>query len=227
MNNFLSPIYKSSSVSLIGLWLLFSQPANALDMQCNLTEYSQIKPAMIATMLEAANKGYLYRVNTSASNVTFQVNHFPFSTVEGNFHEFQGGMALPVETDQSRQALFIIKVDSMATGDQDLDEYLKSSVFFNATQFPDIIFVSTGFEWINESTARLIGELTLHGKTRPLVFDVHIDTTESYRVDQSLKMIMVASAEIQRSEFDMHGMSILVSDTVRFNLKIEATRVGS
>ena len=227
MNNFLSPIYKSSSVTLIGLLLLFSNPASALDMQCNPAEYSQIKPAMITTMLEAADKGYLYRVDTSASNVTFQVNHFPFSTVEGNFHEFQGGMALPVEIDQSRQALFIIKVDSMATGDQDLDEYLKSSVFFNATQFPDIIFVSTGFEWINESTARLIGELTLHGKTRPLVFNVHIDTNESHSIDQGLRMVMIASAEIQRSEFDMHEMSILVSDTVRFSLKIEATRVGS
>lgn len=225
MNNFLSPIYKSSSVTLIGLLLLFSNPASALDMQCNLTEYSQIKPAMIAAMMEAADKGYLYRVDASASNVSFQVNHFPFSTVEGNFHEFQGGLSLPVETGKSRQALFIIKVDSMATGDQDLDVYLKSSVFFNATQYPDIIFVSTGFEWINKSTARLIGELTLHGKTRPLVFNVHIDTTESYSVGQSLKMI--ASAEIQRSEFGMHEMSIFASDTVRFNLRIEATRVGS
>lgn len=227
MNNFLSPNYKSSAVYLISLWLLFSGPARALDLQCKLVENSQIEPAIIATMIEAANNGYLYRVDTNASNISFQVNHFPFSTIEGIFYEFQGGMSMPVETEQSRQALFVIKVSSMATGDQELDDYLKSPVFFNATQFPEIIFVSTGFEWINESTARLMGELTLHGKTRPLVFNVIIDTRENHSADKKLKMTMIASAEIQRSEFDMHEMSIFVSDTVRFNLKIEATRVGS
>ncbi len=227
MNNFLSPIYKILAVHLVSSWLLFSSSANALDLQCELSENSQIEPAVIATMIEAANNGYLYRVDTDASNVSFQVNHFPFSTIEGIFYEFQGGMSMPVETEQPRQALFVIKVNSMVTGDQELDDYLKSPVFFNATQFPEIIFVSTGFEWINESTARLVGELTLHGKTRPLVFNVIIDTSENYSVNQSLKMTLIASAEIQRSEFDMHEMSIFVSDTVRLNLKIEATRVGS
>jgi len=227
MNNFLSPRYKSPAIYLISLWLLFSSPASALDLQCELVKNSQIEPAVIATMIEAANNGYLYRVDTDASNVSFQVNHFPFSTIEGIFYEFQGGMSMPVETEQSRQALFVIKVSSMATGDQELDDYLKSPAFFNATQFPKIIFVSTGFEWINQSTARLMGELTLHGKTRPLVFNVIIDTSENYSLDRNLKMTMIASAEIQRSEFNMHEMSIFVSDTVRFNLKIEATRVGS
>lgn len=231
MNNFLSLLYerskRSSAVYLVSLLLLFAHPASAIDLQCDLAENSRIKPGVITAMLEAADKGNLYRVDTSTSNVAFQVNHFPFSSVEGHFSEFQGGLALPDGADQSRQALFVIKVDSMATGDHDLDDYLKSSVFFDATQFPDIIFVSTGFEWINESTARLFGELTLRGTTRPLVFNVHIDTTESYSIDQSLKMTMSASAEIQRSEFGMHELSLFVSDTVRFNLKIEASRVGS
>ena len=94
-------------------------------------------------------------------------------------------------------------------------------------QFPVILFVSTGFEIINESTARLIGELTLHGMTRPLVFNVQMNTAENYSSDISHRITMIASAEIQRSDFGMHGLQVFVSDTVRFNLKIDVSRVRS
>ena len=217
---------RRSVINLVSLWLLLSGPAGAVDLQCELAENSQINPAIISSMMEAAGKGYLYRVDTNTSDVNFQVNHFPFSSVEGHFNHFEGGMTLPVDTDQSRQTLFLIKVASVATGDDELDDYIKSAVFFDATQFPDIIFTSTGFEWVSESTARLHGELTLRGTTKPLIFTVHINTAENNSIDKQQKIIMVASAEIQRSEFGMHGMQVFISDTVRFNLKIEATRVG-
>ena len=115
----------------------------------------------------------------------------------------------------------------MATGDHKLDDYLKSTEFFNADQFPDIIFVSTGFEWIDDTQTRLHGELTLRGTTRPLVFNVHINTAENYGIGQSLKMTLSANAEIKRSEYGIHELPLLVSDTVRLRLKIEATRMLS
>jgi len=216
---------KNSTLLLASLMLLFSTPVNAFDLQCKLIEDAQFKPSTIAPMLEAANNGHLYRVHVDTSNVSFKVNHFPFSTVEGMFSEFEGGLALPEEMAQSKQALFIIKVASIATGDDDLNDYLKSSAFFNAEQFPVIIFVSTGFEWINESTARLIGNLTLHGMTNPLVFNVAINTTENVDSDKNEKLTMRANAEIHRSDFGMHGLQPLVSDKVKFNLKIEAFRI--
>ena len=231
MNNYLSLLYKQSkrhsALYLVSLWLMFSSPASAIDLQCNIAENAQIKPAVRALMIDAADKGYLYYTDNSTSLITFQVNHFPFSTVNGVFNQFQGGLALPVENEQSEQALFVIKADSVFTGDDEVDDYLKSSVFFNVTQFPEIIFVSTGFEWVDESTARLHGNLTLHGKTRPLVFNMYIDDRENDHVGEGQRMTMVASAEIKRSDFGMHELQIFVSDTVTFNLKIKAFRVRS
>ena len=106
-----------------------------------------------------------------------------------------------------------------------MNDYLKSSAFFNAEQFPVIKFVSTGFEWINESTAQLIGNLTLHGMTKPLIFNVAIDKTENADSNTNEKLTMLASAEIDRSNFGMHRLQMLVSDKVKFNLKIEAFRI--
>lgn len=229
MNNVLRLIQiyanRIAAVYLVVIWSLFARPAAAMDIHCDLAENTRINPAIINTMLEAADNGYLYSVDTSISNVSFQVNHFPFSSIKGQFKVFQGGLALPAEADESRQVLFLIKVNSMSTGDDDMDDYLKSTVFFDATRFPDIVFVSTGFEWINASTARLHGELTIRGTTRPLAFDVHINTSDSYSTEKDMKMTMSASAEIQRSEFGMHELPLLVSDTVRLKLRIEASRV--
>lgn len=216
---------RSFSSLLISLLLLISSTAEAIDLQCKLVEYVRFKPTTIALMQEAANNGYLYRVHVDTSNVSFKVNHFPFSTVEGRFSEFEGGLALPQEIAKSKQELFIIKVASVTTGDDDLNDYLKSSAFFNADQFPVIMFISTGFEWVNKTTARLVGNLTLHGMTKPLVFDVAIDTTENTGSDKNEKLTMLANAEINRSDFGMHGMQLLVSDKVNFRLKIEAYRM--
>lgn len=229
MNNLIRLIINTRkryfSMLLICSLLLFSSTADAFDLQCKLVEYDQIKPTTMTLMREAANNGYLYRVHVDTSNVSFKVNHFPFSTVEGRFSEFEGGMALPQEMAKSKQVLFIIKVASVTTGDDDLNDYLKSSAFFNADQFPVIIFISTGFEWVNKTTARLVGNLTLHGKTKPLVFDVAIDTNKNTESDKNEKLTMLAKAEINRSDFGMHGMQLLVSDKVIFKLKIDAYRM--
>jgi len=216
---------KSTTLFLVGLFILLPVPANASDFQCKLINSARLNKAAIAPLQAAADNGYLYRVQVDTSNVSFKVNHFPFSTVEGQFGEFEGGLALPEEIAQSKQALFIINVASMTTGDEDLNDYLKSSAFFNVEQFPVIIFVSTRFEWIDKSTAHLSGNLTLHGITRPLVFSVALDTRENINSGENKTLTMQASAEIQRSDFGMQNMQMLVDDKVTFNLKIEAFRL--
>ena len=229
MNNLLRVVSNSKrkhiTPLLCSLLLLFSAPVTAFDLQCKLIESAQVNPSTLTPMWDAADNGYLYRIKVDTSNVSFAVDHFPFSSVEGTFDEFEGGLALPEEVAKSKQALFIIKVASIATGDDDLNDYIKSSAFFNAEKFPVIIFVSTSFEWMDKSTAQLMGNLTLHGVTKAIVFNVIIDSTENNSPTKDEKLVMQASAEINRSDFGMHGLQMLVSDTVKFDLKIEAHRM--
>ncbi len=87
------------------------------------------------------------------------------------------------------------------------------------------MFVSTDFEWIDASTARLSGNLTLHGITKLLIFNVVIDSTENNDSKKSDNLSMLAIAVVQHSDFGMHELQILVSDKVKVNLKLEAQRM--
>jgi polyisoprenoid-binding protein YceI len=209
----------------VSLCILVVLPVRAEKVQCELIENSQVDPGIISRMLEAADAGYFYRIDSGRSSIAFQVKHFPLSMVEGSFNRFDGGLTLPEGSNPSRQALFLVKADSMATGNDELDDYLKSANFFNVSQFPDIIFVSTGFEWLGRSTARLYGDLTLRGVSRSLALTVHVDNTTSQDNDNSQVVIIHADADLQRSKFGMHALSLLVSDTVTLKIRIEATRV--
>ena len=209
----------------VGLCMLFAPPVSADRVDCELIENSQVSPRIIARMLEAADGGYFYRIDTGRSNIGFRVKHFPFNTVEGSFNRFDGGLTLPEGNNPSRQALFLVKADSLNTGDDELDGYLKSATFFNTTEFPDIIFVSTGFEWLSGSSAKLYGDLTMRGITRSLVLTVHIANTASEDAADDQAVVIHTDASLQRSEFGMHALSLLVSDTVTFRIRIEATRV--
>lgn len=213
------------SMLVTSLCLIITLPAHSNQTQCEFIENSQISHKIVARMLEAADKGYLYRVDPNRSRISFQVKHFPFSKKEGAFNRFDGGLTLPEGSNTSRQALFLVKADSMVTGDDELDDYLKSAAFFNATRFPDIVFVSTGFDWLGEDTARLYGNLTLRGITRSLAFDVHIRDTASRDADNLQVISIHADANLQRSDFGMHALSLLVSDTVTLKIRVEATRV--
>jgi hypothetical protein len=55
-----------------------------------------------------------------------------------------------------------------------MDDYLRSEVFFNVARFPDMRFVSTSVEKRDEHLARVTGDLTMLGVTRPISLDVEV-----------------------------------------------------
>jgi polyisoprenoid-binding protein YceI len=57
------------------------------------------------------------------------------------------------------------------------------------------------------------------------MFIVALDTKENVNSGKNKTLTMQASAEIQRSDFGMQNMQMLVDDKVTFNLKIKAFRV--
>ena len=217
---------KNIKTALLGLILgvSLSVPAYAGDDDlCAPFEDAQIDKSLLATMLKAAKDGHLYRIKPGSSKMGFCINS-PLGKVEAEFLNFKGGLALK-DPKQQGTALVSIDVDSLETDSALIEAMLKGESFFDTEQYPEIIFVSTGVEWINDSKAVLKGDLTMHGITKAVAFYLDMKKAKNAQGEEILNV--KATTSIQRSEFGMYTLSPMVDDRVSLCMSIDAYRYQS
>ena len=204
--------------------------ANAEDTDiCSPFRNGKVDESVVASMLDAAEGGYLYRIRHDTSKVGFCVSS-GWTTIKGEFHDFRGGLAL-VPDDSIRaseeQAMVIIYTDSLDTRSEMVESVIRSESFFDVNHYPEILFVSDGFEWTGHDTAKIHGDLTVRGITRPVVFDVTLTPIEQPGNATVERMKVKATTRIHRADFGMDSMPGLVSDTVDLCMSVEAVRYAS
>jgi polyisoprenoid-binding protein YceI len=183
----------------------------------------KVDQSVLETLLEAAEVGRLYRIEASSSKVGFCVNS-QFRRVEGDFRDFQGGMALSKEGAGKAQTLVMIKAGSLDTDGALIESMIKSERFFDVENYPEILFVSTGFEWTGRTTARLMGDLTLHGVTKPVVFNVTLTDIKDKTSVEGERILVTATTKVSRAEFGMDTLSSLVDDNVQLCMSVKARK---
>ena len=187
-----------------------------------------VDPGIVKSMLLAADEGRLYRIHSARSSVGFCVDS-AIGRVTAEFKGVQGGFALRHETwgDES-QMLVMVDADTLAMDETFIKNMLKSEHFLDTYTFPKILFVSTGLHWFDNRHAILEGDLTMHGVTRPVKFDVTVSAVDSRQHGRSVRqgsdnrIVVTAKAFIQRSDFDMTSLSFLVSNTVELCMRVDA-----
>ena len=145
----------------------------------------------------------------------------PVGEVKAEFNNFKGGLALKDFMDQGT-SLVQIDVDSLETDSGLIDAMLKSESFFDSEKYPNIIFVSTGIEWITDKKGVLKGELTMHGVTKAIAF--YVDLKKTGTMSGGETVTVKATTTIQRSEFGMYTLSPMVDDRVSLCMTIDAYR---
>jgi len=209
---------------LTGLLLIKGMSGSAVaEDLCAPFEDGRIDESVMSTMLNAAEAGYLYRMQASTSQVGFCVDS-AFQRVEGVFQEFQGGMALLPEADKTGQTVVVIRTDSLDTKGALVENLIRSPRFFDVANYPEILFVSTDFEWTSPTRAVLRGNLTLHGVTKPVIFKVELSGSEGKQVGEAENILVKATTTINRSDFGMDTLSRLVSDSVQLCMSIKAKK---
>ena len=81
--------------------------------------------------------------------------------------------------------------------------------------------VITRFVWLDDRQARIYGELTLHGKTRPVIFNVEIERVTEDTPEADRRIRLRGTTQVNRIHFDMDSYQFFVSDTVRLCLSVE------
>ncbi|MBT8119571.1 MAG: YceI family protein [Gammaproteobacteria bacterium] len=182
-----------------------------------------VDPTIVKSMLQASEEGRLYRIQPKNSKVGFCVNS-AVGRVEARFKGVEGGLALRKEVWGDRsQMLVMVDTNSLAMEKDYLQNMLKSEYFLDTYTYSKILFVSTRLWWRNPSNAFLEGDLTMHGVTKPIYFNVHISTVANQDPDSVADIVVTAKSFINRSDFDMDNLTMLVSDSVELCMRIEAS----
>jgi polyisoprenoid-binding protein YceI len=219
-------IDKALTLIILG-WVLLSaslQGQAGEEELCAPFLNGKVDMSRVEAMRVAAKGGHLYRIQPDTSRVGFCVNS-EFALVKAEFKDFQGGLTLwPNHRGGKEQAMVLVKTASLDTGGSMIEYMLKGERFFDVENYPEILFVSTGFTWTSDTTGTLKGDLTLHGVTRLVTFKVTLLPIRSNDEKNAGKVLVKAGTTIHRSDFGMDTLSRVINDSVELCMSVEAVR---
>ncbi|HEY2045792.1 MAG TPA: YceI family protein [Candidatus Udaeobacter sp.] len=180
---------------------------------------------VIAGLGAAASAKETYKFDPSGSTIGFSVHQF-LGTTLGKFTSFSGRIEVDREHPENSSVTAQIDVRSIDTRIKKRDDHLRSAEFFNVEKFPRMTFKSRSVKRTGPQSGDILGDLTMHGVTKPITLHVKLLTpiNETGRTRWS-----VTTEPITRRDFNLMFTAAAesvsgISQTVAINIEIEAKR---
>jgi polyisoprenoid-binding protein YceI len=161
------------------------------------------KLTVIASLLalSATTFAQTWSVDKAHSRIGYVVTHMSLSESEGSFKSFEGKITASKE--DFSDAVFEISADvnSIDSDNEMRDKHLKSADFFDAEKYPAITFKSTSFKKVSGKNYKVTGDLTLHGVTKPVTFNVVYNGSATNPMSKKLTAGFSFSGTIKRKDF--------------------------
>lgn len=141
-------------------------------------------------------------IDPAHSELQFKVKHLVISTVTGSFKTFSGEVVSETDSFENGKVSFNIDVNSIYTNQEQRDEHLKGTDFFDAATFPAISFESTSFTKASGDDYTLAGNLTMKGVTNPVELNVEFGGSEKDNYG-NIKYGFEVSGKVNRKEFGL------------------------
>lgn len=191
---------------------------------CATTATSSLTVVQDASSQQKVGK---FVIDHQHSSVGFEVAHLVVSSVEGKFKSFQGTFEFDPNDFSKTQVIATAKTDTVDTGEPKRDKHLMSADFFYAKKYPTLTFKSNSAKKTGDNTFDLMGDITIRGVTKPIVFKV------TYRgmIDSGSKQTAAFKAEgqLNRKDFGLNFQSVVgkilkVGDDVTLKFLIEGIK---
>ncbi|MEU6485557.1 YceI family protein [Streptomyces sp. NPDC046887] len=201
---------------------LFNRTTDTATTPSGSASGSAVDPALAALTGE-------YTLDPAHSSVGFTARHAMVTNVRGSFTDFDGTLKLDGTNPAASSAVIDVRIASIDTGNADRDGHLRSADFFDAEQFPEMTFRSTGAEIVGGDDYRLTGDLTIKGVTKPLTIDLEFNGSAKDPFGNE-RVGFEGTAALLRSEWGLTWNAaletggVLVSDKIKLTFEISAIR---
>lgn len=113
----------------------------------------------------------LWNIEPGHAEVTFSAKHMMLSTVRGTMRGISGTIEFDPANPAAASVEATIPTTNFDTGLADRDKHLRSGDFLDVESHPAIHFKSTRVEPTGDNTAKVYGDLTIRGISKPVVLD--------------------------------------------------------
>jgi polyisoprenoid-binding protein YceI len=168
-----------------------------------------------------------WNIDPVHSVAEFKVKHMMISNVKGQFTRLKGVLTLDESPLTDSHVEASIDADSINTRDEQRDAHLKSPDFFDAQTFPTLSFKSTRIAQGTGGELAVVGDLTIHGVTRNVTFNVEGPTAPAKDPWGSTRIGLSATTKINRKDFGLTWNSaletggLLVGEEVTITLDVQ------
>jgi polyisoprenoid-binding protein YceI len=170
----------------------------------------------------------VYTIDPIHSSISFSVKHMMISHVIGHFEQFEGTIAFDQSDLADSAFTATLQVSSIDTRFKQRDDHLKSPDFFDAAKYPTITFASKTITG-QKGEFRLVGDLTIKGKTKEISFPVVINGPVKNMQGSSV-IGLSGQLTVNRQDYGMsfnmplENGGVMVGNDVKVDINIEAQK---
>lgn len=163
----------------------------------------------------------LYKSDAGHAYITFSYDHQGYSRPWLRWRSWTGDLNWNPAAPEQSSITAVIDAASIDSGVDKFDEHLKSADFFDVAQYPQITFKSTSVTIDGPAAAKVAGDLTIKGVTKPLTLDVKINRAADDDFAKGYKLGFSGKTAIKRSDFGVDKYTPFVGDDVAIVVEAE------
>jgi polyisoprenoid-binding protein YceI len=167
-----------------------------------------------------------WQIDTAHTSAQFAVRHMMVSTVRGQFNKTTGTVTWDGKNFTTASVDVVIDATTINTREPRRDDHLKSADFFDVAKYPTLTFKSTKIEAAGPGKLKMTGDLTMHGVTKQVVFDVE-GPSAPLKEQNGTRVGATATTKISRQDFGLtwnraiEAGGVTVSDEVAITIDVE------
>lgn len=165
-----------------------------------------------------------YEIDPVHTRIGFACKHLRFSSALGSFAHPTGVLWFDEKDWSSARVEVHVDIATLDLGDADWRRRMLERDFFDAEKYATATFMSRAITKIDATHMKVDGDLTLRGKTAPVVLEVTLNEIARHPYTFKNTAGFSARAVLQRSQFGMISLPHVVADDVELRIEVEATR---
>ena len=178
---------------------------------------------LASAALSAVAAPETYNVDANHTFPSFSYSHLGMSTQLSRFNKTTGTVVLD-KAAKTGSVDVVIDMTSVDTGSTMFNGHIQGEDFLDTAKFPTATFKSTKVIFESDKPARIEGNLTIKGVTKPVTLTVTDFKAMPHPMLKKDAIGANAFTIVKRSEFNAGKYAPNVGDDVRIDIAIEAIK---